>query len=134
MILGGGGAAGSKPGTKRGQQGMGEMIGKELQRSLSRTIATTIKNIIVMISDGMGYNQMLAGDYYLYGQAGKSFAGMPFKSAMSTYAAGDSYDASAAWASFGYVTQNPTDSSAAATAMVTREYREGFVCPAAGNV
>jgi DNA helicase HerA-like ATPase len=47
VILGGGGAAGSKPGTKRGQQGMGEMIGKELQRSLSRTIATTIKNIIV---------------------------------------------------------------------------------------
>jgi alkaline phosphatase len=78
-----------------------------------------VKNIIVMISDGMGYNQMLAGDYYLYGQAGRSFTGMPFKSAMSTYALGDSYDPAAAWASFDYVKQNPTDSSAAATAMST---------------
>ncbi|MGB4594077.1 MAG: alkaline phosphatase [Coriobacteriia bacterium] len=78
-----------------------------------------VKNIIVMISDGMGYNQMLAADYYLYGAAKASFAGMPFKSAMSTYAIGDSYDPAQAWASFDYAKQHPTDSSAAATAMST---------------
>ena len=30
----------------------------------------TIKNVIVMISDGMGYNQMIAGDYFQYGATG----------------------------------------------------------------
>jgi alkaline phosphatase len=77
------------------------------------------KNIIVMISDGMGYNQELAGDYYLFGKSGGSFAAMPFKSAMSTYSYYGSYDPSLAWASFDYVKTKPTDSAAAATAMST---------------
>lgn len=77
------------------------------------------KNIIVMISDGMGYSQELAGDYYFFGRAGGSFAGMPFKSAMSTYSYYGSYDPSLARASFDYVKKAPTDSAAAATAMST---------------
>lgn len=81
--------------------------------------APQVKNIIVMISDGMGYNQMAAGDYYLYGRAGASFAAMPFKSAMSTYSYYGTYDPAAAWASFDYVKSMATDSAAAATAMST---------------
>lgn len=81
--------------------------------------APQVKNIIVMISDGMGYNQMAAGDYYLSGRAGASFAGMPFKSAMSTYSYYGTYNPAAAWASFDYVKDMATDSAAAATAMST---------------
>jgi alkaline phosphatase len=81
--------------------------------------AGEVKNIIIMISDGMGYNQMLAGDYYLYGRAKASFAAMPFKSAMSTYSYHGSYDPQLAWSSFDYVNNKPTDSAAAATAMST---------------
>jgi alkaline phosphatase len=76
-----------------------------------------VKNVIVMISDGMGYSQMEAADYYLYGTNKSSFANMPFKTSMSTYAHGGSYDPSVAWDTFDYFKMGATDSAAAATAM-----------------
>lgn len=90
---------------------------------------TTPKNVIVMISDGCGYNQYLATDYYLYGEAGATAQEQfPIKLGMSTYSHGAStstfddgacvYD-SAFWDNYYSVTVNTTDSAAAATAMST---------------
>jgi len=80
-----------------------------------------VKNVIVMISDGCGYNQILATDYYQYGKAGTQvYEHFPTALAMSTYSAdGWGYDSAMAWSDFGYVTLEPTDSAAAATAMST---------------
>lgn len=91
------------------------------------------KNIIVMISDGMGYNQSLAASYYLFGKPDRPvYYRFPFRSAMSTYpgaeslgapdgdpCAGWGYDPARAWSEFDYVRICPTDSAAAATAMAT---------------
>ena len=79
-----------------------------------------IKNVIVMISDGMGYNQMLAGDYFQYGATGKQvYQHFPLRVAMSTYSAYGSYDPLAAWGLFDYAKNAATDSASAATAMST---------------
>ncbi len=78
------------------------------------------KNVIVMISDGMGYNQMLAGDYYQYGRTGmQTYQKFPVASAMSTYSYYGAYDPAQAWGLFSYVKGMWTDSAAAATAMST---------------
>jgi alkaline phosphatase len=78
------------------------------------------KNVIVMISDGMGYNQMLAGDYFEYGATGEqAYQQFPVRTAMSTYSAYGSYDPLQAWGLFDYVKTAPTDSASAATAMST---------------
>ncbi|MFZ5974537.1 MAG: alkaline phosphatase [Bacillota bacterium] len=80
-----------------------------------------VKNVIVMISDGCGYNQIKATDYYQYGKTGKQvYEKFPVKAAMSTYSVG-SYDPALAWESFDYVRTGATDSAAAATAMSTGE-------------
>ena len=51
------------------------------------------KNIIFLISDGCGYNHIIATDYYQYGKRGQQvYEKFPFISAMSTYLYGDSYD------------------------------------------
>lgn len=77
------------------------------------------KNVIVMISDGCGYNQIAATDYYQYGKIGSQvYEKFPFQSGMSTYSTG-SYNPESAWNSFNYVNSAPTDSAAAATAMST---------------
>lgn len=48
--------------------------------------ATNAKNIIVMISDGMGFNHMLATDYYQYGDTGlQVYQDFPVQLACSTY-------------------------------------------------
>lgn len=79
------------------------------------------KNVIVMISDGMGYNQVAAADYYQYGKSGSQiYEKFPVRSGMSTYSVG-SYDPLSAWKNFNYVNSKPTDSAAAATAMSTGE-------------
>ena len=36
-----------------------------------------MKNVIVMISDGWGYNQMLAGDYYSTGHRVETYQSSP---------------------------------------------------------
>ncbi len=92
------------------------------------------KNIIIMISDGMGYNTNLAASYYRFGKADQQeYHHFPFKHFMSTYALANSmnptsadpcygksmYDPSVAWTTFDYVRFCPTDSASAATAMST---------------
>ena len=90
---------------------------------------TAPKNVIVMIADGVCYNQILAADYYIYGEAGKNpYADFPVQLAMSTYSKGQSVgtedDAESIYDPdnwndpdrFGF---GATDSAAAATAMST---------------
>lgn len=79
------------------------------------------KNVIVMISDGMGYNQMLAGDYYQYGRTGsQAYQAFPVRTGMSTWSvSAGGYDPLAAWGLWSWVKNKPTDSAAAATAMST---------------
>jgi alkaline phosphatase len=78
------------------------------------------KNVIVMISDGWGYNQIAATDYYQYGQAGvQLYEEFPVRYAMSTYMDQGSYDPDAAWNDFYYFMSGATDSAAAATTMST---------------
>jgi alkaline phosphatase len=44
------------------------------------------KNVIFMIGDGMGFNDVVIGDYYQFGAAGKQvFESFPVKLAVSTY-------------------------------------------------
>ncbi|SCZ81999.1 alkaline phosphatase [Acidaminobacter hydrogenoformans] len=78
-----------------------------------------VKNVIVLISDGWGYNQILATDYYNDGKAGtQRYEKFPTKLAMSTYSVG-SYDPDVIWSSFDAVKSDATDSAAAGTAMST---------------
>src|SRR3989339_856574 len=80
------------------------------------------KNVIIMISDGCGYNHVDAASIYQYGKTGaQPYEQFPVKLAMSTYLDGQSYDPEKAWSDFKYVSKskNCTDSAAAATAMST---------------
>jgi len=89
------------------------------------------KNVIVMISDGWGYNHLKAVSYYEYGKdARQIYNRFPFQFAMSTWEAekpADSctplaggYDPALAWSDFDYVKYPcATDSASAATAMST---------------
>jgi len=80
----------------------------------------TPKNIIVCISDGCGFNQLMATDYYQYGRKdAQVYATFPFTSAMSTFPYGGSYDTEQVWIDFEYLKDKYTDSAAAATAMST---------------
>jgi alkaline phosphatase len=78
------------------------------------------KNVIVMISDGCGYNHIAAADLYQHGATGtQGYEKWPVRIAMSTYPVGQAYDPTLAWATFEYVKSGYTDSAAAATAMST---------------
>ncbi|NTU71409.1 MAG: alkaline phosphatase [Coriobacteriia bacterium] len=83
----------------------------------------TVKNVIVLISDGMGYNELSAANLYSDGKlVSQGYEKFPVRKAMSTFAhpsVGGGYDPAQAWATFDYVKANPTDSAAAATAMST---------------
>jgi len=80
-----------------------------------------VKNVILLISDGWGYNQILATDYYNDGKAGtQRYEKFPTKLAMSTYSVG-SYNPETIWDSFDTFKVKPTDSAAAGTAMSTGE-------------
>jgi alkaline phosphatase len=88
-----------------------------------------VKNVIIMISDGWGYNQILATDYFSSGKAGTQiYEKFPTKLAMSTYSLGtDSkdddllgyYDPATIWNSFEMMKYHYTDCPAAGTAMST---------------
>jgi alkaline phosphatase len=81
-----------------------------------------IKNIIVMISDGCGYNQIDAASLYQYGRTGQQvYEHFPVRLGMSTYMDGGQYDPAAAWKDFDYVKSGATDSAAAATTMSAGE-------------
>lgn len=93
----------------------------------------TIKNFILMVSDGWGYNQITATNYY----EGKtqSYESFPVIAPMSTfpgrrgnYSAVNAlelyttgYNSYKAWTDFDYLNQDYTDSAPAATAMATGE-------------
>jgi alkaline phosphatase len=78
------------------------------------------KNIIVMISDGWGYNQLQAASFYEYGKdARQIYNRFPFQFAMSTYSYYCNYDPALAWSDWAYVKSCYTDSAAAATTMAT---------------
>jgi len=78
------------------------------------------KNIIVMISDGWGYNHINAASYYRYGQENQqAYNRFPVNYFMSTYMYDGGYDPSLAWQDFNYVKAYATDSAAAATTMST---------------
>jgi alkaline phosphatase len=88
------------------------------------------KNIIIMISDGCGFNHLKAASYYKYGTDARQISNrFPIHYAMSTYMDYDAgnpcygygYDPVSAWNDFDYVKLCPTDSAAAATAMSTGE-------------
>ncbi len=82
--------------------------------------AGTPKNIIIMISDGCGYNHIDATSIFQFGIAGSQiYEQFPVKYGMSTYAIHGHYDPDSAWSDFNYLKFKPTDSAAAATAMAT---------------
>lgn len=85
-------------------------------------------NVIVMISDGRGFEHDTATSYYRYGKdARQVYAHFPTSVAMSTYMAyyeddpcyGMGYDPGLAWSQFDYAKSCYTDSAAAATTMAT---------------
>jgi len=92
------------------------------QATYGRRADRRAKNIIVMISDGCGYNHVDAASLYEYGRTGvQAYEGFPIKLGISTYAAGQSYVPDLTWRRFKYVSEEvgSTDSAAAATAMST---------------
>jgi alkaline phosphatase len=78
-------------------------------------------NIILMISDGCGYNCFDLASLYQYGRTeAQIYDSFPIQFAVSTYSASSTpYDPQRAWTSFDFVLSDPTDSAAAATAMAT---------------
>src|SRR5665647_2341484 len=97
------------------------------------------ENVIVLIGDGRGYNQIDQASLFEHGTSfnqvdvdaatgevtevpgtpSEVYQNFPVQVAMSTFSSGGSYDPQAAWTDFGYVNANPTDSAAAGTAMAT---------------
>lgn len=84
-------------------------------------IAANPKNVILMICDGCGFNQIKASDFYEFGREGQQiYENFPVQYAMSTYPAScDGYNPKQAWSDFEYVKKYWTDSAAAGTAMAT---------------
>lgn len=76
------------------------------------------KNIILMIGDGFGFNQMEAGRCYQFGATGEPVYMAFDHYAMSTYAYdAPGYDSQKAWSDFDYLRSGPTDSAASGTAI-----------------
>lgn len=90
----------------------------------SQAYAGTAKNVILMISDGQGFNTVKATEYFSGSKAVyESFA---VQGSMNTSSAGMSggyvgkaYDPSKMWQDFNYQNLGATDSASAATAMYT---------------
>lgn len=80
---------------------------------------TKPKNIILMISDGCGFNQLNATSFYQYDKLGNQiYENFPIKYSVSTYSSSGSYLPNKS-TEIKYLLTNPTDSAAAATAMAT---------------
>ncbi len=102
-------------------------------------IGGTPKNIIHLVGDGMGFNQVDMGSLFSDGQSAyqvtvqpggavapapgqggtQVFQEFPLRTAMSTFSAGGAYNPSATWGSFGQALSGVTDSAAAATALAS---------------
>ncbi|MEL4503766.1 alkaline phosphatase [Luteococcus sp. H138] len=111
------------------------------------------KNVIVLIGDGMGYNQIAAASLYQKGRSYKQAVGQegavrevkgkpvnlqerwPVQVDMATYSVKGSYDPLRAWRDFDYVKADPTDSAAAGTAMSSgvKTYNAGLGVDPDGN-
>ena len=62
------------------------------------------KNVIVMISDGCGFNHVAAAGLFEHGKTGaQPYEAFPVRLAMSTYAEGHEYVPAMAWRYFNYV-------------------------------
>ncbi|OEU60378.1 MAG: alkaline phosphatase [Desulfuromonadales bacterium C00003094] len=84
--------------------------------------ATTVptKNVIIMISDGMGYNHSEAASFYASGRKNsQAYTGFPVRLAMSTHAVTGGYDGELIWSRFPEALKGATDSAAAATAIAS---------------
>jgi alkaline phosphatase len=79
------------------------------------------KNVILMISDGCGFNHIDAANLYEVGRTNaQAFEKFPVRYAMSTYSAdGNGYEPEQAWKHFDYIKKKCTDSAAAITAIST---------------
>ncbi|WP_130798192.1 alkaline phosphatase [Streptomyces otsuchiensis] len=97
------------------------------------------KNVVFLVGDGMGFNQIDAAALYQHGaafsqvtvdpgaagierrpaEATQDYQHFPVAAAVTTYARGGGYDPRATWDTFGTVTEGATDSAAAATALAT---------------
>ncbi|MAT38143.1 MAG: alkaline phosphatase [Ectothiorhodospiraceae bacterium] len=89
------------------------------------------KNIIIMIGDGMGYNQVQSANLYHHGTFNaQQYEQFPVSLFVSTYPArfgtsddpaewSSEYNAAQAWTDFDYVKSGYTDSAPAATSMAT---------------
>jgi alkaline phosphatase len=95
------------------------------QYSLQKKGGSKVKNVIILISDGCGYNHVDAASYYQYGRTNQQvYEHFPVSIGMSTFMYNSkdpqvlgSYDPTLAWSDFWYVASGYTDSAAAATAM-----------------
>ena len=95
------------------------LVALALILSFSTAQADTAKNVIFMISDGWGYNQIKATDYY--NGTTEAYENFSVKYGMRTNSANNpaGYDPAQAWSNFNYVKSGATDSASAATAMAT---------------
>ncbi|MBN1457332.1 MAG: alkaline phosphatase [Sedimentisphaerales bacterium] len=86
--------------------------------------AAPAKNVILMISDGAGFNMFDSASYYQYGQLGRQiYDSFPIKLGCTTYSLDKQgrpvgYDQQKIWSDFKYA-RNVTDSAAAMTALNT---------------
>ncbi len=79
-----------------------------------------VKNVILMISDGCGYNHIDAASLYQYGKTGAQiYEGFPVCLGMATHTLFGNYHPETARRYFTYVNEGATDSAAAASAMGT---------------
>lgn len=88
-------------------------------------LAVPAKNVILMITDGAGFNAFNCAGYYQYGELGRqAYDNFPIEFGCTTYSLDKhdgkarGYDPQKAWADFEYV-RKVTDSAAAATALNT---------------
>jgi alkaline phosphatase len=100
------------------------------ENSVSQVKNIAPKNIIIMISDGMGRNHIDAANYYQFGKSpAQEYENFPISIYASTYLCktingndedwDQGYNSYKAWNDFEYLKHNPTGSAAAATAMAT---------------
>jgi alkaline phosphatase len=97
-----------------------------LTAATSVASATQAKNVILMISDGQGFNHVTAADMYTGSQA--VYHSFDTKVSMTTYSANNNfatnpmgYDPTQMASNFNYVKSNYTDSASAASAMYCGE-------------
>jgi alkaline phosphatase len=95
-------------------------------------LAATAKNVVLMISDGAGFNTFDCTSFYQHGKLGSQvYDSFPVHYGCTTYSADNQkgYDPEKFWSDFKYARKRPTDSAAAATAIYTGTKTEnGRIC------